>query len=206
MRARGWALALGVALMLQAWVQSRSRQTVPVRNRGLVVVLVLLAVIIAGMAFGGYLARPGGAGPGLPEGAVPEGAVPQDATVATVEYVHDGDTLFLTDGTKVRLLGIDTPEVGEHRECYGDEARELLRDLLPEGTRVQVLADVQPLDQYGRSLLFIYTDDGVNVNLELIERGAAEAVVLAPNVLFADELEAAEDRAQAAGLGMWGAC
>lgn len=201
MRARGWALALGVALMLQAWVQSRSRQTVPVRNRGLVVVLVLLAVIIAGMAFGGYLARPGGAGPGLPEGAVPEGA-----TVATVEYVHDGDTLFLTDGTKVRLLGIDTPEVGEHRECYGDEARELLRDLLPEGTRVQVLADVQPLDQYGRSLLFIYTDDGVNVNLELIERGAAEAVVLAPNVLFADELEAAEDRAQAAGLGMWGAC
>lgn len=174
-------------------------------------VLVLLAVIIAGVAFGGYLVRPGGAGPGLPEGAVPEGAVPEGAvpegaTLATVEYVHDGDTLFLTDGTKVRLLGIDTPEVGEHRECYGDEARELLRDLLPEGTRVQVLADVQPLDQYGRSLLFIYTDGGVNVNLELIERGAAEAVVLPPNVLLADDLEAAEDRAQAAGLGMWGAC
>ena len=65
---------------------------------------------------------------------------------------------------------------------------------------------MQPLDQYGRSLLFIYTDGGVNVNLELIERGAAEAVVLPPNVLLADDLEAAEDRAQAAGLGMWGAC
>ncbi|MGE3194067.1 MAG: thermonuclease family protein [Microbacteriaceae bacterium] len=181
------------------------------RNRGLVVVLVLLALIVGGLAFGGYLVRPGGAAPGVPEGAapggpVPEGAVPEGATAATIEYVHDGDTLFLTDGTKVRLLGIDTPEVGEHRECYGDEARELLRDLLPEGTHVQVLADVQPLDQYGRSLLFVYTDDGVNVSLELIERGAAEAVVLPPNVLFADELEAAEDRAQAAGLGMWGAC
>jgi len=203
-------VAVAVALMLQAWVQSRSRQTVPMRNRGLVVVLVLVAVIVAGLAFGGYLVRPGGAEPGVPEGAAPEGAVPEGATAATVEYVHDGDTLFLTDGTKVRLLGIDTPEVGEHRECYGDEARELLRDLLPEGTHVQVLADVQPLDQYGRSLLFIYAEDGtgdtVLVNLELIERGAAEAVVLPPNVLFADELEAAEDRAQAAGLGMWGAC
>jgi len=40
----------------------------------------------------------------------------------------------------------------------------------------------------------------------MIERGAAEAVVLEPNVLFADDLEAAEDRAQAAGAGMWGSC
>lgn len=71
---------------------------------------------------------------------------------------------------------------------------------------MHVLADVQPRDQYGRSLLFIYTGDGTLVNLQMIEAGAAEAVVLQPNVLFADELEAAEDRAQDAGLGIWGAC
>jgi micrococcal nuclease len=159
-----------------------------VKSRGVVVVLLALAVVVAWLAVNGYLVRPDG------------------SAQATVEYVHDGDTLFLADGTKVRLLGIDTPEVGEHHECYGDEARELLRDLLPEGTHVRVLADVQPLDQYGRSLLFLYTDDGALVNLQLIEAGAAEAVVLPPNVLFADELEAAEDRAQAAGAGMWGAC
>jgi len=150
---------------------------------------------------------PGSGSPG--PGAATSGsgiAIPPDAGYAFVEYVHDGDTLFFEDGTKVRLLGIDTPEVGEHRECYGDEARELLRDWLPPGTRVRTVADVQPLDRYGRSLLFLFLDDGTFVNLELIEAGAAEAVVLKPNVLWADELEAAEDRAQAAGLGMWGVC
>jgi micrococcal nuclease len=65
---------------------------------------------------------------------------------------------------------------------------------------------VRPLDQYGRSLLFLFTDDGALVNLDLIRDGYAEAVVLEPNVLWADELEAAEDAAQAASLGLWGAC
>ncbi len=132
--------------------------------------------------------------------------VPAAAIPATIEYVHDGDTLFLTGGTKVRLLGIDTPEIGENLECYGDEATALLRSLLPEGVSVRVLSDVQPLDQYGRSLLFVYTESGELVNLTLIESGAAEAVVLEPNLLFATELEAAEDAAQTAGVGMWGAC
>jgi micrococcal nuclease len=123
-----------------------------------------------------------------------------------VEYVHDGDTLFLEDGRKVRLLGIDAPEVGDDAECFGTEATALLRSLLPEGARVRVLADVEPLDQYGRSLLFVYTDDGTLVNLELLELGAAEAVVLEPNVLFAQSLEAAEDSARSTGVGMWAAC
>jgi micrococcal nuclease len=133
-------------------------------------------------------------------------AVPPDAGEAWIDYVHDGDTLFLTDGRKVRLLGIDTPEVGEHAECYGDIARERLRALLPEGTRVRTVADVRPFDQYGRSLLFLFTDDDALVNLDLIRDGYAEAVVLEPNVLWADELEDAEDDAQAASLGLWGAC
>jgi len=154
----------------------------------------------------------GGSGAGTNGNGNGNHDIPEDARNAVVDYVHDGDTLFLAgktaldDRTKVRLLGIDTPEIGEHAECYGDEATALLRELLPEGTAVHVLADVQPLDKYGRSLLFVYREDGMLVNLELIERGAAEAVVLPPNLMLADELEAAEDRAQAAGLGMWGAC
>lgn len=133
-------------------------------------------------------------------------AVPADADDAWIDYVHDGDTLFLTDGRKVRLLGVDTPEVGEHAECYGDVAREHLRELLPEGTHVRTVADERPLDPYGRSLLFLFTDDGALVNLELVRDGYAEAVVLEPNVLWADELEAAEDEAQTASRGIWGAC
>ncbi len=133
-------------------------------------------------------------------------AIPPEATDATIEYVHDGDTLFLTDGRKVRLLGVDTPEIGDNAECYGDEATALLRSLLPEGTSVHVLADTQPLDQYDRSLLLLWLDDATFVNLELIEQGAAEAVVLEPNLLYATEFEAAEDAAQASDLGLWGAC
>jgi endonuclease YncB( thermonuclease family) len=186
----------------------RVRETDRVRVPGSVKVLIAVVVIgvIAWLSL--QLSR-GDSSPAAPPDQVPVDApveAPAAATEATVEYVHDGDTLFLDDGTKVRLLGIDTPEIGDNAECYGDEATAQLRQLLPEGSRVRVLADVEPFDQYGRSLLFLYTADGVLVNLALIDAGAAEAVVLPPNVLFADELEAAEDRAQAAGLGMWGSC
>ena len=180
------------------------------RVPGWVIAFVVISAIVIGVFLvvdaGGLPAwlRPSTPQPVVAEPGATE-AVPAAAVPATIEYVHDGDTLFLTDGTKVRLLGVDTPEIGENLECYGDEATALLRSLLPEGTAVSVLADVQPLDQYGRSLLFIYSGDQL-VNLTLIEEGAAEAVVLSPNVMFADELEAAEDAAQAAGAGMWGAC
>jgi micrococcal nuclease len=169
------------------------------RFRPGILVLLTLIAIVAGV----LIARlTGGSADPVPAST----AVPIGSTEAVVEYVHDGDTVFLEDGRKVRLLGVDTPEIGEHAECYGDEATALLRSLLPEGAHVRVLGDVQPLDQYGRSLLFVYTDAGTLVNLELIEQGAAEAVVLEPNLLFADLLERAEDTAQAEGAGMWGTC
>ncbi len=135
-----------------------------------------------------------------------EAGIPADATEAEVEYVHDGDTLFLADGRKVRLLGINTPEIGENAECYGEEATTALRGLLPEGTHVWVVDDVEPLDQYGRSLLFIYTDDAVNVNLALLSSGMAEVEMYSPNLLLQNEVEAAEDAARSAGLGLWAAC
>src|SRR3954463_5246261 len=78
--------------------------------------------------------------------------IPADAQPATVDYVHDGDTLFLTDGTKVRLLAVDTPEIGSPLECMGTEARDYLRSLLPSGSTIYTLADAEPTDQYGRSL------------------------------------------------------
>ncbi len=179
------------------------------RLPGWFIAFVIITAIVVGVVLvveaGGLPAawKPAAPSPGL---SGHEPTVPADATPATIEYVHDGDTLFLADGTKVRLLGIDTPEIGENRECYGDEATALLRSLLPEGSAVRILADVRPLDQYGRSLLFIYTSEGVLVNLTMIEQGAAEAVVLEPNLLLADEFETAEDIAQSAGLGMWGTC
>ena len=163
--------------------------------------LLLVLVVLVAVALGGYYASQ--------QNLIPLPTPVDPATMgapAVVEYVHDGDTLFLEDGRKVRLLGINTPEIGENRECYGDEATAALRALLPVGTRVTVLADVEPLDQYGRSLLFVYTDAGTNVNLELLAEGAATVEMYQPNVMLRDELYSAERAARDDELGLWGAC
>ena len=144
----------------------------------------------------------------------PDTQIPSDAFEATVAYVHDGDTLYLDTGTtelKVRLIGIDTPELASQQrpdaeECYGVEARELLRDFLPEGTEVLALEDREPEDRFGRSLLYVYLDDGTFVNLAMIELGAAEAIKVGLNDRYWPELRDAEVEANAAGLGMWGSC
>ena len=143
--------------------------------------------------------------PATPPPAAEQG-IPEGATQAVVEYVHDGDTLFLEDGRKVRMLGIDTPEIGKNLACYGPEATDLLRQLLPEGSTVWVLSDIEPTDQYGRSLLFVYTEDGTNVNIAMLESGAAQVEMYSPNYLFRDQIEAAEQAARDAGAGLWGQC
>ncbi|MBG6058394.1 micrococcal nuclease [Cryobacterium sp. MP_M5] len=152
-------------------------------------------------------------------GTAPAGvpARPVGAVAMTVEHVHDGDTLFLradqpnalvpsTDAVKVRLIGIDTPEVGDGAECYGDEATLALRALVPDGSTVWITADREPTDRFGRSLFYLWSDDGRFVNYELVEDGAAESLVIPPNDAYYPLLRAAEDAATTAGSGMWGAC
>ena len=179
--------------------------------RKVVAVLAVVALVVLGWLAvrNGWLddLAPASAPAPAPPGAADQSpAIPADATEAVVEYVHDGDTIFLEDGRKVRMLGINTPEIGDDLECYGNEATALTRSLLPEGAHVWVQQDVEPLDQYGRSLLFVYTDDGVNVNLELLREGAAEVEMYKPNVLLRDEVYAAQDAARDADLGLWSAC
>lgn len=181
------------------------------------ITLVVIVVIAAAIYFAyanNWLEAPVAGGTGGSGGTggtggtteVVASGIPRDATQAVVEYVHDGDTLFLEDGRKVRLLGVNTPEIGDNLECYGDEATTLLRSLLPEGSEVWVAEDVEPLDQYGRSLLFVYTPEGVNVNLALLSAGAATVEMYSPNLRLQDEIEAAEDAARDAGVGLWRAC
>ena len=155
------------------------------------------------------------AAPAGPSGGVP--ARPADAAPMIVEHVHDGDTLFLraaaanalvgsTDFVKVRLIGIDTPEIGDAAECFGDEATLALRALAPDGSTVWITADREPADRFGRSLFYLWTDDGRFINYELIASGAAESLMIAPNDAYYPLLRATEDAATKAGSGMWGAC
>lgn len=139
---------------------------------------------------------------------------PSGATLSHVAYVHDGDTLFLQpEGTqsrdeqiKVRLIGLDTPEVGDNEECFGYVARDYLRDLLPKGTPVWVMPDREEFDRHGRSLLYLWTMDDRSVNLDLVEKGYATALNIAPSNTYWKQFDAAEDAAYSAGSGLWGAC
>ena len=179
---------------------------------------VLVALVILGLVFAAWAVGTGWnplspsvetSIPSISEPADPAGTVdgtPAEAQPATVEYVHDGDTLFLTDGRKVRLLGINTPEIGENAECWGDQATSELRGLVDAGTNVWVQQDVEALDQYGRSLLFVFLEDGTNVNVEMVRVGAAEIEQYDPNWLYSDQLHAAEDAAYADNIGLWGNC
>jgi micrococcal nuclease len=124
----------------------------------------------------------------------------------------DGDTFVVRVGGReesVRLIGIDTPEsVSRDRpvECFGPEATARTRELLPLGTGVRLERDVEARDAYGRLLAYVTRDDGLFVNLALVEEGYAEASAFRPNVAHQDELDRAEDAARADQRGLWPAC
>jgi micrococcal nuclease len=126
---------------------------------------------------------------------------------ARVAQVGDGDSIELADGTQVRLVQIDAPELGE-RECYGAEAGEALRELLPPGTSVRLEPDprLDDVDRFDRLLRYVHRDS-LNVNLELVRRGVASVwFVGGDRGRYADELVDAAEDARDEGRGLWSAC
>jgi micrococcal nuclease len=135
-------------------------------------------------------------------------AHPAERVPARVTRHTDGDTLWLSGIGKVRLIGVDTPEVYGKVECYGREASAFVERLLPLGSRVRYALDVDERDRYGRALAYVYTDDGRFLNLLLVRRGYAQPLTIPPNVRFATRFAAAARHARARGVGLWapGAC
>ncbi len=129
------------------------------------------------------------------------------AGAETVRRVIDGDTIELTGGARVRLVQIDATELGSG-ECYSRKAAQALRSLLPAGSTIRLEADprLDRVDRYGRLLRYVHRG-ALNVNLELVRRGAA-TVWFYEGVRgrYATQLLAAAERARAARLGMWRSC
>ena len=153
----------------------------------------------------------------LPTAASAMPGIPADAFQMTVESVHDGDTLRArvaapnavvtdTESTRVRLIGLDTPEVSPEVECWGAEATTSLTTLLPPGSALWAAADQEVLDQYGRHLLYLWTAEGTFVNAQLVAQGDGAVMVFAPNTLHEGLLRTLEGEAATAGRGLWGAC
>nr|WP_246289986.1 thermonuclease family protein [Nocardioides marinus] len=111
---------------------------------------------------------------------------------------------------RVRLLGIDAPEVAHPpapAECYADQATDLLEDLVPVDSTVQLVTDSgQPdRDRYDRLLRYVDHDD-VDVAQELLARGAARRYDAAQDLAREDSYSAAAGDAQEAASGLWGSC
>jgi micrococcal nuclease len=139
-------------------------------------------------------------------GARPLATASNSTHPATVTRNTDGDTLWLSGIGKVRLIGVDTPEVFGKTECFGHEASAFAERLLPPGTHVRYRLGVDPEDRYGRALTYIYLPDGRMFNELLAERGYATPMTIPPNVDYADRFVAAARRARKAHRGLWSAC
>ena len=126
--------------------------------------------------------------------------VPVGADECRVERVTDGDTFHCRDGRKVRLIGIDTPELAQG--APGREARDALRRLLPRGHVVRLELDVGARDRYGRILAYVWSGRRL-VNEAMLRDGWAVLYTVPPNVKYVRRLERAQREARAARAGLW---
>lgn len=122
-----------------------------------------------------------------------------------VAHVYDGDTFRTREGTRVRLLGINAPEVAhgdEPGQVLGEKAGRRLKALIG-GKEVRLVTDAVHHDVYGRLLAHVYRRDGTWIDGLLVKEGLAHVYIFPPNFLHAAELLKDEDAARAQGLGIW---
>lgn len=133
--------------------------------------------------------------------------VTSEFEAAKVKWVYDGDTLLLSDKRKIRIIGIDTPEVKHHRqsaEAYGSKAREALRELLKKHNyRVLLKYGKEKHDRYKRVLAHVFLPDKTNISSWLLERGFAKTLSIPPNLDLADCYKQSERVAQRQSLKIW---
>ncbi len=119
--------------------------------------------------------------------------------------VIDGDTLELAGGRRVRVLGLDAPELerdGQPADFLAHKAKAALADLTLN-RQVRLEYDRLHYDHYGRLLAYIFLPDHTMVNAELVRRGLARVYASAPNLRYQKDLVAAQQEAIAAKRGIW---
>jgi endonuclease YncB( thermonuclease family) len=124
-----------------------------------------------------------------------------------VTEVVDGDTIKVSLLGTLRLIGIDTPETRDPRkpvQCFGREASNRAKELLG-GKRVYLEYDpANKIDKYGRTLAYVYREDGLFYNAEMIKQGYAHSYVQFPHPRL-DEFNAYQSEARENGRGFWAA-
>jgi micrococcal nuclease len=128
----------------------------------------------------------------------------------TVTRVVDGDTFWIDDGSekglKIRLIGVDAPEPRNNgkkmKGYFGTESSDYLTRLIG-GKKVRLEYDAGRFDQYGRTLAYVYLEDGTFVNADLVKNGYATVMTTPPNVKYADTFVELAARARKHNKGLW---
>jgi micrococcal nuclease len=131
-------------------------------------------------------------------------AVTEATDTHTVTRVVDGDTIEIDGTTKVRYIGMDTPESTNTKECFGKEASNKNKELVLN-KQVTLEKDVSETDRYGRLLRYVWID-GTMINEKLVADGYANAASYPPDVKYQDRLRNAEAAARNSNLGLWSSC
>lgn len=122
-----------------------------------------------------------------------------------VRKVIDGDTLLLDDGEKIRLIGINTPEVKSRfseAQPGGDEAKNWLQKIL-RSPIVWMQYDAEQFDKYERRLAHVFLESGDYLNAQLLEQGLAMLTLTPPNLMYAEKLQQAQQAAEQKKQGIW---
>ena len=142
--------------------------------------------------------------PPKPTPVVPQTAQPVVTAPIRCKEVVDGDTLVLTDGRKIRLIGVDTPETVDPRkpvQVFGKEASDFTKRIAT-GKDLRLEYDQEQTDKYGRTLAYVYLPDGRMLNGEIIKNGYGFAYTKYP-FKYMDLFRNCERHARIAQVGLW---
>jgi len=134
-----------------------------------------------------------------------EGKPAGPPAAALVVRVIDGDTVALAGDARVRLLGIDAPEMerdGQPADFLAHKAKAILTELTLN-RQVGLKYDRLRYDHYGRLLAYLFLPGDTLVNAELVRLGVARVYFIAPNLLNREVLLAAQKEAIEARRGIW---
>ncbi len=130
---------------------------------------------------------------------------------ATVNKIIDGDTVELADKSRVRLIGINTPEKSRRfrgqtkpAEPHANDARNFLVQLLKKHQfKVQIINGQQAKDKYGRRLAHLFVNNKTNVQAELLRQGWAMNLAFSPNLKYQACYLQVQKSARKAKRGLW---
>ena len=137
-------------------------------------------------------------------------AVSSGNDLVVVTHVYDGDTIHTKDGRRIRLIGLNAPEVShpdkkglrKSAEPFGKQSKEYLKKLLI-GRKVYVKTDIEQKDHYHRFLAYLFLPDGTFINEKILDQGLAYCLPRKPNLSYEKRLLKAQHRAMQNRNGIW---